>query len=82
MHRGLRAVSSFFSSRIVHRPNNFSAFLQIRALGSTSTPESGEKIRLAKALARIGYCSRKEAENLMRENRVAVDGKYFLLMLK
>jgi 23S rRNA pseudouridine2605 synthase len=37
------------------------------------TPEKGE--RIAKAIARAGVCSRREAERLIAEGRVAVDGR-------
>jgi 23S rRNA pseudouridine2605 synthase len=36
-------------------------------------PENGE--RIAKVIARAGVCSRREAERLIAEGRVAVDGK-------
>ena len=37
------------------------------------TPEKGE--RIAKVIARAGICSRREAERLIAEGRVAVDGQ-------
>ncbi len=38
-----------------------------------SAREKGE--RVAKAIARAGVCSRREAERLIAEGRVALDGK-------
>ena len=45
--------------------------------GPTSTPEMAsthEGERIAKRIARSGYCSRRDAERLIAEGRVAVDG--------
>lgn len=39
----------------------------------TEAPPAGE--RIAKAIARAGICSRRDAERLIEEGRVAVDGK-------
>jgi 23S rRNA pseudouridine2605 synthase len=38
-------------------------------------PESGKGDRIAKVIARAGVCSRREAERLIAQGRVAVDGK-------
>jgi len=46
-------------------------------LGPASTPETAsthEGERIAKRIARSGYCSRRDAERLIAEGRVAVDG--------
>jgi len=40
---------------------------------ATPEPASGE--RIAKRIARAGYCSRRDAERLIGEGRVAVDGR-------
>ncbi len=52
------------------------------ALGAASAPEtqssaggSGEPMRIAKALARAGLCSRREAERWIDQGRVSVNGK-------
>jgi 23S rRNA pseudouridine2605 synthase len=37
-------------------------------------PESGKGDRIAKVIARAGVCSRREAERLIAQGRVAVDG--------
>ena len=42
------------------------------AAGTTATGEPGE--RIAKLIARAGICSRRDAEKLIAEGRVAVDG--------
>ena len=39
------------------------------------SPEAGEGDRIAKVLARAGVCSRRDAERMIAEGRVAVDGK-------
>jgi 23S rRNA pseudouridine2605 synthase len=39
------------------------------------TPAAGEPLRIAKAMARAGLCSRREAERWIAEGRVSVNGK-------
>ena len=36
------------------------------------------KVRIARALSKLGFCSRSEAEILIAERRVSVDGKIVL----
>ncbi len=46
--------------------------------GATKTPEAtplSEPMRIAKAMARAGLCSRREAERWIEDGRVAVNGK-------
>jgi len=40
-----------------------------------SSEESTEKMRVARRIARAGVCSRREAERLIAQGRVAVDGR-------
>lgn len=40
-----------------------------------STPRNTEPMRIAKAMARAGLCSRREAERWIEDGRVAVNGK-------
>jgi len=42
---------------------------------SPATPAPGEPLRIAKAMARAGLCSRREAERWIGEGRVSVNGK-------
>ena len=42
------------------------------AAGTTGTGDPGE--RIAKLIARAGICSRRDAEKLIAEGRVAIDG--------
>lgn len=39
------------------------------------TVENNQQERIAKFMARCGYCSRREAERIIAEGRVAIDGK-------
>jgi 23S rRNA pseudouridine2605 synthase len=39
------------------------------------TPASAAPVSLARALSKLGYCSRTQAEKLVREGRVEVDGR-------
>ncbi|WP_438618004.1 pseudouridine synthase [Oryzifoliimicrobium ureilyticus] len=36
---------------------------------------SGKRVMLARALSKLGYCSRTEADHLIRQGRVSVDGR-------
>jgi 23S rRNA pseudouridine2605 synthase len=42
---------------------------------SEPAPRSGEPMRIAKAMARAGLCSRREAERWIADGRVSVNGK-------
>lgn len=46
-----------------------------RAPESDNAPDAGGGERIAKAIARAGYCSRREAETLIAQGRVELDGK-------
>ncbi len=46
----------------------------VRAKGSVDSPAKDGPIRIAKALARAGLCSRREAERWIGEGRVSVNG--------
>jgi 23S rRNA pseudouridine2605 synthase len=46
---------------------------QVRA--TPADPAEGEPLRIAKAMARAGLCSRREAERWIGEGRVSVNGK-------
>ena len=40
-----------------------------------AAPGTGEPLRIAKAMARAGLCSRREAERWIEDGRVSVNGK-------
>ena len=42
--------------------------------GAAKTQDQGKAERIAKVIARAGMCSRREAEKLIGEGRVAVNG--------
>jgi len=48
---------------------------QSRSQSRTPEPDSEEPMRIAKAMARAGLCSRREAERWIGQGRVAVNGK-------
>lgn len=48
---------------------------QLRSQSRTPEPDSEEPMRIAKAMARAGLCSRREAERWIGQGRVAVNGK-------
>jgi 23S rRNA pseudouridine2605 synthase len=50
-------------------------FMNIKHNKSKTTPTAFEGERIAKKLARAGICSRRDAERLIEEGRVMVDGK-------
>jgi 23S rRNA pseudouridine2605 synthase len=46
-----------------------------RDAAPTAQPKPGEPMRIAKAMARAGLCSRREAERWIADGRVSVNGK-------
>jgi 23S rRNA pseudouridine2605 synthase len=51
------------------------ARLIMRFSSVRSAPASTATVSLARVLSKLGYCSRSQAEKLVREGRVAVDGR-------
>ena len=51
------------------------ARLIMRFLRKRTAPASTATVSLARALSKLGYCSRTQAEKLVREGRVTVDGR-------
>jgi 23S rRNA pseudouridine2605 synthase len=50
----------------------------MRFLRRRPAPASTASVSLARALSKLGYCSRTQAEKLVREGRVTVDGRAVL----
>lgn len=47
----------------------------MKSIRRTSAPRLAAAVSLSRALSKLGYCSRTQAERLVREGRVEVDGR-------
>lgn len=70
-----RSPRNFSGQRALTRPSAPASKSSRPASVARPAPASDEPIRIAKALARAGLCSRRDAERWIAEGRVRVNGK-------
>jgi 23S rRNA pseudouridine2605 synthase len=73
-NRGDKSVLGKRPGRPAFRPKKLASALP-RPVATTPIPPKKEAERIAKAMARAGLCSRREAEEWIEAGRVAVNGK-------